>query len=100
MKNTRILFRGIRIKKYFLIPGESERLHYDLNRGLLAVACYYDAHRMLAEILRRILSWDREATTRTMRRFVKENFVNREVFRHLLSKFENPSETPNCKFLY
>ncbi|PAV65814.1 hypothetical protein WR25_00983 isoform B [Diploscapter pachys] len=67
-----------------LLSGESERLHYDLNRGLLAVACYYDAHRMLAEILRRILSWDREATTRTMRRFVKENFVNREIFKHLL----------------
>ncbi|KAK5979793.1 hypothetical protein GCK32_004050, partial [Trichostrongylus colubriformis] len=68
-----------------VLSGESQRIHFDcLNRGLIAVVCYYDVHRLLAVLLRTMLDWDKETMHETLRMFIEQNFVQRTMFQHLL----------------
>ncbi|KAK6041843.1 hypothetical protein COOONC_20651 [Cooperia oncophora] len=68
-----------------VLSGESQRIHFDcLNRGLIAVVCYYDVHRLLAVLLRTMLEWDKETMHETLRAFIEQNFVQRTMFQHLL----------------
>ncbi|WKX97852.1 hypothetical protein Q1695_013498 [Nippostrongylus brasiliensis] len=68
-----------------VLSGESQRIHFDcLNRGLIAVVCYYDVHRLLAVLLRTMLEWDRESMSENLRCFIEQNFVQRTMFQHLL----------------
>ncbi|VDO72146.1 unnamed protein product [Haemonchus placei] len=68
-----------------VLSGESQRIHFDcLNRGLIAVVCYYDVHRLLAVILRTMLDWDKETMHESLRGFIEQNFVQRTMFQHLL----------------
>ncbi|KHJ80265.1 hypothetical protein OESDEN_20061, partial [Oesophagostomum dentatum] len=68
-----------------VLSGESQKIHFDcLNRGLIAVVCYYDVHRLLAVLLRTMLEWDKESTHESLRGFIEQNFVQRTVFQHLL----------------
>ncbi|KIH63054.1 hypothetical protein ANCDUO_06657 [Ancylostoma duodenale] len=68
-----------------VLSGESQKIHFDcLNRGLIAVVCYYDVHRLLAVLLRTMLEWDKESMHESLRGFIEQNFVQRTMFQHLL----------------
>ncbi|EPB67452.1 hypothetical protein ANCCEY_13451, partial [Ancylostoma ceylanicum] len=68
-----------------VLSGESQKIHFDcLNRGLIAVVCYYDVHRLLAVLLRTMLQWDKESMHESLRGFIEQNFVQRTMFQHLL----------------
>ncbi|KAK6026877.1 hypothetical protein OSTOST_07139, partial [Ostertagia ostertagi] len=68
-----------------VLSGETQKIHFDcLNRGLIAVVCYYDVHRLLAVLLRTILDWDKETMHESLRAFIEQNFVQRTMFQHLL----------------
>ncbi|KAK6739122.1 hypothetical protein RB195_020911 [Necator americanus] len=68
-----------------VLSGESQKIHFDcLNRGLIAVVCYYDVHRLLAVLLRTMLEWDKESMHESLRVFIEQNFVQRTMFQHLL----------------
>uniref|UniRef100_A0A1I7XTQ6 Mediator of RNA polymerase II transcription subunit 5 n=1 Tax=Heterorhabditis bacteriophora TaxID=37862 RepID=A0A1I7XTQ6_HETBA len=68
-----------------VLSGEGQKMHFDcLNRGLIAVVCYYDVHRLLSVLLNCILGWDRECLQEPLRNFIEENFVQRPIFKHLL----------------
>uniref|UniRef100_A0A0R3PEP4 FA complementation group C n=1 Tax=Angiostrongylus costaricensis TaxID=334426 RepID=A0A0R3PEP4_ANGCS len=54
------------------------------NRGLIAVVCYYDMHRLLAVILRMVLKWEKDSMSDVLRSFIEQNFVQRTVFQQLL----------------
>ncbi|GMT12944.1 hypothetical protein PFISCL1PPCAC_4241, partial [Pristionchus fissidentatus] len=56
-----------------------------LGMGLAAVVLYYDAHRMLALILKRLLEWTRrDDLPNALSSVIKSSFLQRGVFRHLL----------------
>uniref|UniRef100_A0A158PB65 Nucleoporin NUP188 homolog n=1 Tax=Angiostrongylus cantonensis TaxID=6313 RepID=A0A158PB65_ANGCA len=68
-----------------VLSGESQKIHFDcLSRGLIAVVCYYDMHRLLAVILRMVLEWEKDSMSDVLRSFIEQNFVQRAVFQQLL----------------
>ncbi|CAD6198178.1 unnamed protein product [Caenorhabditis auriculariae] len=79
-----------------VLAGESQKVHFDgLNRGLIAVVCYYDAHRLLASALRDVLQWDREYLPENLVQLIESNFIQDSVLTHLLglhSSFSVQSE--------
>ncbi|CAI4229906.1 unnamed protein product [Auanema sp. JU1783] len=79
-----------------VLSGEAQLANFSgLNRGLVAVICYYDMHRFLAEVLRIVLSWDKFSMTEKLKAFIENNFAQLSVFKHLLElqgKFNVQSE--------
>ncbi|CAJ0928862.1 unnamed protein product, partial [Mesorhabditis belari] len=55
-----------------------------LPRGLTAVVCYYDAHRLFGSTLKRILSWDREVLPSKLLGFIMENLVKPNIMQNLI----------------
>ncbi|CAB3411200.1 unnamed protein product [Caenorhabditis bovis] len=80
----------------FVLAGEAQNIHFDgLNRGLIAVVCYYDAHRLLITSLRKILEFDREELPQKLLDLIDSTFIQETVFKHLfhlLAKFSVQSE--------
>ncbi|CAI5442546.1 unnamed protein product [Caenorhabditis angaria] len=67
-----------------ILAGEAQKIHFDgINRGLIAVVCYYDAHRLLITTLRQILRWDREELPAKLVQLIDSTFIQANVVKHL-----------------
>ncbi|CAJ0579789.1 unnamed protein product, partial [Mesorhabditis spiculigera] len=68
-----------------VLTGDLQVQNFDeIGRGLTAVVCYYDAHKLFARTLKCILSWDREQLPVELENFIAQNLVKEAVFRSLL----------------
>ncbi|CAI2326410.1 unnamed protein product [Caenorhabditis sp. 36 PRJEB53466] len=79
-----------------VLAGEAQKIHFEgLNRGLIAVICYYDAHRLLVTAIRQMLKWDREDLPHRVCNFIDDTFINdvmMRMFFQILSSFTVQSE--------
>uniref|UniRef100_A0A8R1DII9 Uncharacterized protein n=1 Tax=Caenorhabditis japonica TaxID=281687 RepID=A0A8R1DII9_CAEJA len=79
-----------------VLAGEAQKIHFEgLNRGLIAVVCYYDAHRLLITAIRHMLKWDREELPSRVCNFLDDTFVNDNIVKMLfqvLTSFTVQSE--------
>lgn len=71
-----------------ILAGEAQKIHFEgLNRGLIAVVCYYDAHRLLIATMRQMLKWDREDIPQRISKFLNSTFINEDVIKNLFRGF-------------
>ncbi|EGT36067.1 CBN-NPP-3 protein [Caenorhabditis brenneri] len=70
-----------------VLSGEAQKIHFEgLNRGLIAVVCYYDAHRLLIAVMRHMLKWDREDVPTRITTFLEETYLTEKMIKNLFQK--------------
>lgn len=70
-----------------ILAAEAQKIHFEgLNRGLIAVICYYDAHRLLISAVRQMLKWDREDVPVRVTEFLDDTFINLAMVKTLFDK--------------
>uniref|UniRef100_A0A1I7UCB2 DUF1981 domain-containing protein n=1 Tax=Caenorhabditis tropicalis TaxID=1561998 RepID=A0A1I7UCB2_9PELO len=70
-----------------VLSGEAQKIHFEgMNRGLIAVICYYDAHRLLLSAMRHMLKWDREDMSQRMTQFLETTFLTESIIKQLFQK--------------
>ncbi|UMM18353.1 hypothetical protein L5515_014456 [Caenorhabditis briggsae] len=70
-----------------ILAGEAQKMHFEgLNRGLCAVVCYYDAHRLLAAVVRQMLKWDREDVPSQITEFLDGAFIHENMIKMLFQR--------------
>lgn len=73
-----------------ILSGESQQIHFEgLNRGLIAVICYYDAHRLLISTVRQMLKWDREDVPSKVTEWLDSSFISVQMVKTLFERLNS-----------
>lgn len=70
-----------------VLSGEAQKIHFEgMNRGLIGVVCYYDAHRLLISTIRHMLKWDREDLPLRVSQFLENTFLTEGIVKQMFQK--------------